>query len=76
MFPTPPGQIGFEHAVIHSFRHYFCSESFRQGASEAQVLEWLGNRDSRMIQTYRHLRPDDSKTKMNQIDFLGNGTSP
>jgi len=41
-FPTPPGEIGFEHGVIHSFRHFsVCSEAFRQGASEAQVLEWL-----------------------------------
>jgi integrase len=75
-FPTPPGEVGFEHAVIHSFRHFFCSEAFRQGASEAQVLEWLGNRDSNMIKIYRHLRPDDSKAKMNGIDFLGDGTGP
>jgi integrase len=75
-FPTPPGEIGFEHGVIHSFRHYFCSEAFRQGASEAQVLDWLGNRDSKMILIYRHLRPDDSKRKMNSIDFLGDGKMP
>ncbi|MEX2140543.1 MAG: tyrosine-type recombinase/integrase [Pirellulales bacterium] len=74
-FPTPSGEIGFEHGVIHSFRHFFCSEAFRGGASEAEVLDWLGDRDSNMIKVYRHLRPDDSKAKMNRIDFLGNGTT-
>jgi integrase len=72
-FPTPPSEIGFEYGVVHSFRHFFCSEAFRQGATEAEVLAWLGNRDSKMILIYRHLRPDDSKRRMKGIDFLGDG---
>lgn len=51
-------------------RHYFCSESFRNGASEAQLLEWLGHRDSKMVAHYRHLRPDDSKKLMSSMRLL------
>ena len=72
-FPTPPGETGFEHGVIHSFRHFFASEAFREGETEPQVLEWLGDRDSEMIKIYRHLRPDDGKQKMNGINFFGEG---
>ena len=33
-FPTPEGEIGFEHGRLHSFRHYFCSQAFLGTASE------------------------------------------
>jgi integrase len=69
-FPTPPGEIGFEHGRVHSIRHYFCSESFRNGATEAQLLEWLGHRDSKMVAHYRHLRADDSKRLMRGMRLL------
>ncbi|MBL8797083.1 MAG: tyrosine-type recombinase/integrase [Planctomycetia bacterium] len=69
-FPTPPGEIGFEHGRVHSFRHYFCSQAFLGGAAEADIKDWLGHRDSRMVTHYRHLRRDDSQRKMQQIDFL------
>ncbi|QDU26737.1 Tyrosine recombinase XerD [Anatilimnocola aggregata] len=69
-YPTPPGEIGFEHGRVHSLRHYFCSESFRNGATEAQLLEWLGHRDSKMVAHYRHLRPDDSKKLMSSMRLL------
>ena len=54
----------------------FCSEDFRNSATEAEVLNWLGDRDSQMIHIYRHLRQDDSKRKMNEIDFVGGGALP
>ncbi|WP_254510223.1 tyrosine-type recombinase/integrase [Anatilimnocola floriformis] len=69
-YPTPAGEIGFEHGRVHSMRHYFCSESFRNGATEAQLLEWLGHRDSKMVAHYRHLRPDDSKRLMSSMRLL------
>lgn len=69
-YPTPPGELGFEHGRVHSMRHYFCSESFRNGATEAQLLEWLGHRDSKMVAHYRHLRPDDSKKLMSSMRLL------
>jgi integrase len=69
-FPTPPGEIGFEHGRLHSFRHYFCSQAFLGGAAEADIKDWLGHRDSKMVAHYRHLRRDESQRKMQQIDFL------
>jgi integrase len=70
-FPTPPDEIGFEHGRIHSFRHFFCSQAFLGGASESEIREWLGHRDSKMVEHYRHLRNEDAQRKMEQIDFIG-----
>ena len=70
-FPTPPGEIGFEHGRLHSFRHFFCSQSFLGGASEGEIKEWLGHADSKMVEHYRHLRNEDAQRKMEKIDFAG-----
>jgi integrase len=67
----PAGETGFEHGRLHSFRHFFCSQAFLDGASEGEIREWLGHADSRMVEHYRHLRGDDAQRKMAQIDFLG-----
>lgn len=72
-FPTPEGEIGFEHGRVHSFRHYFVSQAFRNGVSEGEIMDWVGHRDSKMVAHYRHLRNDDSQRKMKQIDFVGTG---
>jgi len=69
-FPTPEGEIGFEHGRLHSFRHFFCSQAFLGGASEGEIREWLGHRDSKMVEHYRHLRSEDAQRKMQKIDFL------
>jgi integrase len=69
-FSTPAGEIGFEHGRLHSFRHFFCSQAFLDGASEGEIREWLGHRESRMVEHYRHLRSDDAQRKMERIDFL------
>ncbi|MCH8243786.1 MAG: tyrosine-type recombinase/integrase, partial [Planctomycetes bacterium] len=60
-FPAPTGEIGFEHGRVHSFRHYFVSECFRQGATEAQIMAWVGHRDSAMVARYRDLRAEDGQ---------------
>ncbi len=70
-FPTPPGEIGFEHGRLHSFRHYFTSQAFRDGATEAEIMDWLGWRDSKMVAHYRHLRREDGQRRIEQISFLG-----
>jgi integrase len=70
-FPTPAGEIGFEHGRLHSFRHFFCSQSFLGGASEGEIKEWLGHADSKMVEHYRHLRNEDAQRKMEKIDFAG-----
>jgi len=70
-FPTPVGEVGFEHGRLHSLRHYFCSQAFLGGASEGEIREWLGHADSKMVEHYRHLRSDDAQRKMAKIDFIG-----
>ena len=69
-FPTSPGEIGFEHGRLHSFRHFFCSQGFLGGMSDGEIREWLGHADSKMVEHYRHLRSEDARRKMEQIQFL------
>jgi hypothetical protein len=70
-FPTSAGEIGFEHGRVHSFRHYFVTEAFLGGASEGEVMEWVGHRDSRIVRRYRHLRPDVKQRRMCELPFFG-----
>ncbi len=70
-FPTPDGETGFAGGTVHGLRHYFCSEAYRNGAKDAELLEWLGHRDSEIMKIYRHLRREDSHRRMEQINFLG-----
>jgi hypothetical protein len=74
-FPTPAGEIGFEHGRLHSFRHYFISQAFLGGASEGEIRSWVGHLDSRIIERYRHLRSEDARRKMEQIKFFGGDTN-
>ncbi len=74
LFTTPDGEVGFKDGRLHSFRHYFISESFRQDVSEAQIMEWVGHKDSDMVKLYRHLRAEDSRRHMERLDF-GTGLS-
>ena len=73
-FPTPADEIGFEHARVHSFRHYFVSQAFLNGASESEIREWVGHADSRIIERYRHLRDDEAQRRMEQISLLDSNT--
>jgi integrase len=66
-FPTPPSQIGFAHAVVHSFRHYFVSEAFMAGATEGEVMSWVGHGDSRIVRRYRHVRPSNGNSSLLKI---------
>lgn len=51
-FPTPPGEIGFEHGRLRSLRHFFCSRAFLGGASEGEIRKWLGHAESKMVEHY------------------------
>lgn len=73
-FPGVEGEVGFEYGTIHSFRHFFVSEAFRQGATEAEIMDWVGHRSSEMVHHYRHLRPDDSQRRMHSINFIEDDT--
>ncbi|HWE95550.1 MAG TPA: tyrosine-type recombinase/integrase [Tepidisphaeraceae bacterium] len=70
-FPTPEGEIGFQHGGVHSFRHYFVTEAFLGGATDGEVRDWVGHRDSRIVERYRHLRGQASKQTMARLNFLG-----
>jgi integrase len=70
-FPTPDGERGFIHGRLHSFRHYFCSTCANSNVPERIVMEWLGHADSEMVRRYYHLHDDESRRRMNQLDFLG-----
>jgi integrase len=70
-FLTPAGESGFADGTVHGLRHFFCSEAYRNGAKDAELLEWLGHRDSEIMKLYRHLRQEDSHRRMEQINFLG-----
>lgn len=69
-FPTPEGEIGFEHGRFHSFRHYFVSQCFAHGASEGEVKDWVGHRDSAMVGHYRHLHDDVSQQRIQRVQFV------
>jgi len=69
-FTTPTGEVGFKHARFHSFRHYFISQAFVCGATEAEIMEWVGHRDSKTVAIYRHLRNEDAQRRMRQINFV------
>ena len=75
-FPTPAGEVGFEHACPHSFRHYFVSEAFRRGATEPWIMQWVGHRESRIVARYRHLRDDDGQREMARLDLLRSPSEP
>jgi integrase len=74
-FPTPEDQVGFADGRVHSFRHYFVSEAFLGGASEGEIREWVGHRDPKVVERYRHLRQQDARRKMDQLDFFGEGSA-
>lgn len=69
-FPTTPGDVGFKHGTIHSFRHYFVSEAFRMNFTETNIMDWVGHKDSEMVHKYRHLRPGETQLRMQTINFL------
>ena len=69
-FPCPKGEIGFEHGRMHSFRHFFVSRAFICGASEGDIRQWVGHSCSRVVEMYRHLRPEESLRKLESLDLL------
>jgi integrase len=74
-FPTCDGDIGFEQGTLHSFRHYFCTQTTIGRAAEGEIKAWLGHADSKMVDHYRHLRVEDGQRRMSQIEFLASATS-
>lgn len=66
-FPTPNGEIGFASGRLHSFRHFFCSLCAIRGIGQQVVMQWLGHRDSKMVQHYFHLHDAEARKQMQRI---------
>lgn len=69
-FRTTQGDIGFEHARFHSFRHFFVSQCTEHGCSEGEIMTWTGHRDTELVAHYRHLRQEESRRKIERIPFI------
>lgn len=68
-FPTAEGEVGFADGVLHSFRHYFCSQCVHLGIPEHLVLTWLGHESSNMLRWYYDRNSKVSKAYMNKMRF-------
>jgi integrase len=67
----------FQDGRLHSFRHFFCSFCANRGVPQQVVMNWLGHRESGMVQHYYHLHDEESKRQMGLITLgLTAGTSP
>jgi integrase len=66
-FPTPEGEVGFADGRLHSFRHFFCSLCALRGTAQQVVMQWLGHRDSKMVQHYFHLHDNEARRQMKRI---------
>jgi hypothetical protein len=46
------------------------SQAFLGGASEGEIRKWVGHRDSRIVERYWHLRPQDAQRKTDRMTFF------
>ncbi|QDT71757.1 tyrosine-type recombinase/integrase [Lacipirellula limnantheis] len=69
-FSTPEDEIGFKDGRLHSFRHYFCSWCANTGVSEQALMDWLGHRDSKMVQRYYHLHDPQAQQQMKKLGTI------
>jgi len=74
-FPTPEGENGFAHGRLHSFRHFFCSLCALRNVGQQVVMQWLGHRDSEMVQHYFHLHDPDARKQMKRIKLNDDGAA-
>lgn len=42
-----------------------------EGATEAEIKQWVGHRDSRVVELYRHFSDDDSPKRLARLNLLG-----
>lgn len=76
-FPSADEEQGFKDGRLHSFRHYFASLCANRGVPERVVMDWLGHKDSNMVQHYYHLHDAESRQQMDRLNPLNTaGTRP
>ncbi len=69
--PSATGERGFADGCLHSFRHFFVSQAFLEGASIGEIKDWVGHRDSKIVDHCRHLGDDESRQRMERLNLLG-----
>ena len=57
-------------AAFTVFGIYFVSQAFIQGAIEGEIRDWVGHKDSRIVELYRHLGAEESRRKMQRLDLV------
>lgn len=57
-----------ENAVLHSFRHTFCSHLVMKGYNERTIMELMGWTNTSELATYAHLAPNYMQSAINTID--------
>ena len=57
-----------ERAVLHSFRHTFCSQMVMKGYNERTVMAAMGWKSTTQLKTYAHLAPDYLQNAVNTVD--------
>ncbi|QGJ71496.1 Site-specific tyrosine recombinase XerD [Planctomycetales bacterium 10988] len=69
-FPSAEDEVGFKDGRLHSFRHFFCSWCANQGISQQVVMQWLGHRESKMVQHYYHLHDEEARRQMQRLKLF------
>jgi len=59
-----------EDLKFHDLRHVFASQLVRKGVDLYVVQQLLGHSSPKMTQRYAHIRPDQLKTAIEEIDLL------
>jgi site-specific recombinase XerD len=64
-------QAGIENGTVHTFRHVFCSylANHCAGVTPFQVMKLMGHSSMDIVLTYYHVRRDDLRSAVSQIDF-------
>jgi site-specific recombinase XerD len=64
-------QAGIEKGTVHTFRHVFCSflANHCPGVTPFQVMKLMGHSSMDIVLTYYHIRREDLRSAVSQIDF-------
>ena len=57
-----------ERAVLHTFRHTYCSQMVMKGYNERTIMAAMGWSNTTQMKTYAHLAPDYLQTAVNSVD--------
>lgn len=75
-FPTVAGKLDLNTADYMDSGTSSSRRPFINGAHEGEIKDWVGHRDSRVIELYRHLGQEDSRRKFARLVILGLRSGP